>query len=192
MLLVIFNTMSKRIIIDEPPIARYLFSNTKTALFWLVVRVYVGYAWLIAGIGKVGADSWTGENAGASVEGFVQGALSKTTGEHPDVQAWYGWFLENAVLPNADVFAYVIAYGEVLVGIALIAGLFVGIAAFFGIFMNANFLLAGTVSSNPVLFILSLGILMAWRVAGYIGLDRWVLPALGTPWQPKVWSEIDK
>jgi thiosulfate dehydrogenase [quinone] large subunit len=184
--------MSKRIIIDEPPIAQYLFSNTKTALFWLVVRVYVGYAWLMAGIGKVGADNWTGENAGASIEGFVQGALSKTTGDHPDVQAWYGWFLENAVLPNAEIFGYVIAYGEVLVGIALIAGLFVGIAAFFGIFMNANFLLAGTVSSNPVLFILSLGILMAWRVAGYIGIDRWVLPALGTPWQPKVWSEIDR
>ncbi|MEX2515224.1 MAG: DoxX family membrane protein [Candidatus Paceibacterota bacterium] len=184
--------MSKRIIIDEPPVAQFLFSNTKTALFWLIVRVYVGYAWLMAGIGKVGAEAWTGDNAGAAVEGFVQGALTKMEGDHPDVQAWYGWFLENAVLPYTDIFGHVIAYGEVLVGVALIVGLFVGIAAFFGIFMNANFLLAGTVSSNPVLFILTLGILMAWRVAGYIGLDRWVLLALGTPWQPKVWSEIRK
>lgn len=183
--------MAKRIVITEPPIAQFLFSNTKTAWLWLIVRVYVGWAWLMAGLDKVGESAWTGENAGAAVEGFVGRALEKTTGNHPDVQMWYAWFLENGVLPYADVYGYVIAYGEVAVGVALILGLFVGIAAFFGIFMNANFLLAGTVSTNPVLFILSLGILMAWRVAGYIGLDRWVLPALGTPWQPKVWSEVE-
>lgn len=184
--------MAKRIIISEPKIAQLLFSNTKTAWIWLVIRVYVGWTWLMAGIGKVGSPAWTGDNAGAAVEGFAQGALSKMSGDHPDVQAWYGWFLENAVLPNADIFGHIIAYGEILVGVALIAGLFVGIAAFFGIFMNTNFMLAGTVSLNPILFILTLGILMAWRVAGYIGLDRWVLPALGTPWQTKVWTEIEK
>jgi thiosulfate dehydrogenase [quinone] large subunit len=27
-------------------------------------------------------------------------------------------------------------------------------------------------------------LILAWRNAGWIGLDRWVLPALGTPWQP--------
>lgn len=183
--------MAKRILINEPPVAKFLFSNTKTALVWLIVRVYVGYQWLMAGWGKVGDPGWTGENAGASVEGFVQGALGKMSGEHPDVQAWYGWFLEQIVLPNADIFAQLVAYGEVLVGAALIAGLFVGIAAFFGMLMNTSFLLAGTVSTNPILFILSIGLLLAWRVAGYIGLDRWVLPALGTPWQPTVWSEAD-
>lgn len=178
--------MSKYVHIKESPVSQYLFSNTKAAWGWLIVRVYVGWAWLMAGLGKVGEAGWTGDSAGASVEGFVQGALSKTGGEHPDVQAWYGWFLEEVVLPNADIFSHMIAYGEVLVGAALILGLFAGIAAFFGLFMNANFLLAGTVSSNPVLFILTIGLVLAWRVAGYIGLDRFVLPLLGTPWQPKV------
>ena len=27
-------------------------------------------------------------------------------------------------------------------------------------------------------------LLLAWRSAGYVGLDRWLLPLLGTPWQP--------
>lgn len=174
--------MSK-ITIQEPPVSEFLFANTKAAWFWLVIRLYVGWQWLSSGWGKVGSEGWTGDNAGASVEGFVQGALKKTTGPHPDVQAWYGWFLENVVLPNADVFGYLVAYGEVLVGIALIAGLFVGIAAFFGMFMNMSFLLAGTVSINPILFVLSLGLVLAWRNAGWFGLDRWVLPKLGTPWQ---------
>jgi len=25
---------------------------------------------------------------------------------------------------------------------------------------------------------------MAWKTAGYYGLDRYLLPILGTPWQP--------
>lgn len=177
--------MSK-ITIQEPKVSEFLFANTKAAWFWLIVRLYVGWAWLTAGWHKVGSSGWTGDNAGAAVEGFVQGALQKTSGPHPDVQAWYGWFLENVVLPNADIFSHLVAYGEVAVGIALIVGLFVGIAAFFGMFMNMSFLLAGAVSTNPILFVLALGLVLAWRIAGWIGLDRWVLPALGTPWQPEV------
>lgn len=168
----------------QSPFERLVFSNTKTAWLWLLIRLYVGWAWLQAGLHKVGESAWTGENAGAAVTGFVQGALSKTGGDHPDVQGWYASFLENVVLPNADTWAYVIAYGEVLVGIALIVGIFVGIAAFFGLFMNLNFLLAGTVSTNPILFTLSILLILAWKVAGYYGVDRYLLPLLGTPWQP--------
>jgi thiosulfate dehydrogenase [quinone] large subunit len=68
------------------------------------------------------------------------------------------------------------------VGIALILGIFTGIAAFFGSFMNMNYLLAGSVSSNPILFIIAVLLILAWKTAGWWGLDRWVLPALGTPW----------
>jgi thiosulfate dehydrogenase (quinone) large subunit len=76
-----------------------------------------------------------------------------------------------------------VAYGELLVGIALIMGIFTGIAACCGLFMNLNFRLAGTVSTNPILFTLSIGLILAWKIAGYIGLDRYLLPLLGTPWQ---------
>jgi thiosulfate dehydrogenase (quinone) large subunit len=100
------------------------------------------------------------------------------------VQGWYAWFLENMVLPNAPLFGYMVTFGEILVGIALIAGIFTGIAAFFGSFMNASYLLAGTVSTNPVLFAIATWLVLAWKTAGWIGLDRWVLPALGTPWSP--------
>jgi thiosulfate dehydrogenase (quinone) large subunit len=32
--------------------------------------------------------------------------------------------------------------------------------------------------------IISLFLILAWRVAGWYGLDRFVLAKLGTPWQP--------
>ena len=53
---------------------------------------------------------------------------------------------------------------------------FAPIAAFFGSFMNLNFLLAGTVSVNPTMLVLGILVVFAWRVAGYWGLDRFVLP----------------
>lgn len=168
---------------EEPPVSRALFGEVRWAWIWLLVRLYVGWQWLQAGIGKIGNPAWTGENAGAAITGFVTNALTKTEGAHPDVQGWYAVFLERLVLPNAGFWSFLVAWGELLVGIALIVGLFTGIAAFFGSFMNMSYLLAGTVSTNPILLFLAALLVLAWRTAGWWGLDRWVLPALGTPWR---------
>lgn len=169
--------------IPEPPITRLLFADTRLAPLWLVIRLYVGYEWLVAGWEKIAnpAGVWVGSKAGTALTGFIHGALQKTSGDHPDVTGWYASFLQHVVLPNAALWSYFVAFGEVLVGLGLIVGLFTGIAAFFGGLMNANYLLAGTVSSNPILFILTTWLVLAWRVAGYWGLDRWALPLLGVP-----------
>ncbi len=171
--------------VPEPPLARFLFANPKMAWFWLIVRVYVGYEWLLAGVEKLGNPAWTGEKAGLAVSGFLNGALAKTSGLHPDVTGWYADFIRNFALPNAETFSYLVVYGEIAVGVALIVGLLTGIAAFFGTFMNLNFLFAGTVSTNPILLLLSLFLILAWRVAGWYGLDRWFLPKVGVPWAGK-------
>lgn len=167
----------------EPPFSRFLFANTKMAWLWLIVRLYVGWQWALAGWGKVNSNIWVGSQAGLALRGFLQSSLVKAAGAHPDVAGWYAAFIQNFVMPHAASFGYIIAYGEFLVGIALILGIFTGIAAFFGTFMNLNYLFAGTVSINPILLLLQLFLILAWRVAGWYGLDRWVLPALGTPWQ---------
>jgi thiosulfate dehydrogenase [quinone] large subunit len=65
-----------------------------------------------------------------------------------------------------------------LVGIALILGAFTTIALLAGIFMNFNYLLAGTVSANPVYLIEQLLLLFAGSAAFYWGLDRWLLPMI--------------
>lgn len=99
----------------------------------------------------------------------------------------YGWFYDFLVymLDNEwyTWFAKVIVVGEVLIGLGLLVRALAGIAAFFGSFLNVNFLLAGTTSTNPVLLDLTIFLVLAWKVAGHIGLDRWLLPMLGTPWQ---------
>jgi len=170
--------------IEDPPFTRVLFGSVGLAWIWLIVRLYVGWEWFQAGLGKITSPAWTGSNAGAALSGFVNGALAKTAGEHPDVQGWYASFLQAVVLPNAAFWSYLVSWGEFLVGIALLIGLFTGIAALFGSFMNMNYLMAGAVSTNPILFLGALFLILAWKTAGWWGLDRWVLPALGTPWSP--------
>ena len=176
--------MSKYISISESPWSRFLFSNTVMAPLWLAVRLYVGSTWFLAGLGKIFNPKWTGEDSGLALAGFVKGALAKTVGEHPDVAGWYADFLQNMVLPNVVVWAHAVAWGEVAVGLALMIGLFTGLSAFVGLFMNMNFMLAGALSVNPVLFVLSILLVLAWRVSGFWGFDYWLLPFLGTPWQP--------
>jgi len=170
--------------IREPKISKFLFADTRLSLLWLVVRLYVGYEWLTAGWHKLGNPAWTGSEAGTAVKGFLTGALQKTAGEHPDVSGWYASFIQNVAMTHPVAISYLVVYGEILVGACLILGLFTGIAAFFGIFMNFNYLFAGTISSNAILLFLELFLLLAWRNSGWIGLDRYVLKSLGTPWQP--------
>jgi thiosulfate dehydrogenase [quinone] large subunit len=74
--------------------------------------------------------------------------------------------------------------GELLVGAALILGVFVGFSALTGAFMNWNFMMAGATSLNPLMLAITILIIMAWKTAGWWGLDRWLLPALGTPRRP--------
>jgi thiosulfate dehydrogenase [quinone] large subunit len=170
--------------IEDSPIAQSLFGDVRWAWLWVLLRLYVGWEWLDAGWAKLHAAAWTGDKAGAAVTGFVTGALKKTAGQHPDVPGWYARFLESAVLPHPVFWSYLVTWGEVLVGAALVVGAFAGLAAFFGTFMNVNYLLAGTVSMNPILFVIGTWLVLAWKTAGWWGLDRWILPALGTPWSP--------
>jgi len=72
--------------------------------------------------------------------------------------------------------------GEVVIGVALILGLFTGIAALVGSVLNFSFVFAGSAGVNPAMLLVSGLLVLAWRNAGWYGLDRWVLPALGTPW----------
>jgi thiosulfate dehydrogenase [quinone] large subunit len=169
---------------SDSPVARVLFGDVRLSWIWLLLRLYIGYQWISAGWEKLHSPAWVGSSAGSAMAGFVKGALAETTGAHPSVQGWYAAFLQNVVLPNIKVWSFAISIGEFLVGVALVLGLFTGIAAFFGGFMNVNYLMSGALSTNPILFVVATWLVLAWKTAGWIGLDHWALPALGTPWGP--------
>lgn len=147
---------------------KWLRESQISAALLTIIRLYLGYAWLTAGFHKV-VD-------GFDASGFLQGSIAKASGDHPAVQAWWASFLEGVALPNAGLFSFLVAWGEVLVGLGLILGCFTTVAAFFGVVMNFAFLFSGTVSTNAQMVLLSIFILVAGYNAGKIGLDRFVIP----------------
>lgn len=146
-----------------------------TGLFWLVLRVFVGYEFLMAGWGKV-TEGWIGSD---KISGFLGGALKKAaTGEHPEVQGWYAGLVNNIFLPNATLFSALVAVGEVLVGLALLFGIFTKFAAVNGAIMNIAFLAAGTSSSNPQMLVMQVAMVFAGTGVAYYGLDLFLMPFL--------------
>jgi thiosulfate dehydrogenase [quinone] large subunit len=142
---------------------------------WLFVRVILGVEWIRGGWEKIGDAGWTKAPVGGAVEGFLRGAIAKSQGDRPEVQRWFANLTEDVFLPNADIFAYLVAYGELLVGLALIIGLFTRLSVLLGATMNLAFLFAGTTSSNPQMLILGLALAANGTTAGAYGVDRWVL-----------------
>ena len=170
--------------IEGPRFARFLFNNSRAGLFWLPIRLFVGFAWLEAGWHKFTDPEWT--QGGAALRGYWERAAAiPEQGRPPITYEWYRDFINTLLAGGHEGwFAWVITLGEIAVGVGLILGILTGVAAFFGAFMNMSFLLAGSASTNPVLFTLAVGLMLAWKVAGYYGVDRYLLPRLGTPWRP--------
>lgn len=195
----------------EPPISRWLFGSSRAAWIWLIARLWLGWEWFQSGYGKVfgGNITWkvwdwgdaqyslTGDanvgwirssgdtGVGDSVAGFAQGAIASSEGDHPDVAySWYVEFLEWIRDTAHPVFGVLVAFGELLIGLGLIVGLLTGIAAFLGSILNFTFIFAGSAGVNPAMLFVAGALILAWRNAGWYGLDRWALPKLGTPWEP--------
>jgi thiosulfate dehydrogenase (quinone) large subunit len=177
---------SSEVEVEGPAFVRFLFNNTRAGLFWLPIRLFVGFAWLEAGWHKFTDPEWM--QGGAALRGFWERAASiPEQGRPPITYEWYRDFINTLLAGHHESwFAVLVTFGELAIGIGLILGALTGIAAFFGAFMNMSFLLAGSASTNPVMFTLAVGLMLAWRVAGYYGLDRYLLPMLGTPWRKEV------
>lgn len=172
-------------IINDPPFVVDLFNNTRWSWLWLLMRLYIGYTWLSSGLGKFSNPAWM--QTGEALRGFWTRAVAIPEAPARPLIAfdWYRAFIQSMLDAGAYTwFAKLIPIAEFLVGIALLLGAFVGIAAFAGAFLNWNFMMAGTASINPLMFVITILLIMAWKTAGWLGLDRWLLPLIGTPWRP--------
>jgi len=170
-------------VVQEPPFVQKLFGDTRASLLWLPLRIWLGYQWVDAALHKVNNPAWV--QTGEALKGFWVNAVKIPEQGRPPISFdWYRGFIQMLLDAQAYTwFAKLVAYGELLIGIALIIGAFTGIAAFFGGFMNWNFMMAGSASTNPLLFTVAVLLILAWKVSGYLGADYVLLRWLGTPWR---------
>jgi len=172
--------------LETPSFISTLFNDKRAAFIWLIARLWLGYEWIEAGWHKVTSPDWM--VTGDALKGFWTGAVKiPEQGRPPIAYDWYRNFLQSMLDAQAYTwFAKIVAVSEVLFGIALIAGIFIGATAFFSGFMNWNFIMAGSASVNGVFFGLAVLLVLAWKVAGYIGLDYFLLPRIADLWmKPK-------
>jgi uncharacterized membrane protein YphA (DoxX/SURF4 family) len=74
----------------------------------LIIQVFLGYEWFMSGLSKVLAGD------------FVTGIGESLAAQSQDLSGWYKSFLDGAVIPNAELFGYLVMIGELAVGVALI------------------------------------------------------------------------
>lgn len=172
-------------LIEDPPLAKFLFSDVRMSWVWLILRVWLGYQWLEAGLHKFSDPKWV--QTGEALKGFWMAAVKiPDTGRPAIAFDWYRTFLTFLLNTGSYTwFAKLIVAGELLIGISLILGAFVGISAFFGAAMNWNFIMAGAASTNGMMLIIAVVLILAWKTAGYIGLDFFLLRWLGVPWKTR-------
>lgn len=169
-------------IVQDPPLVQKLFSDPRAGWLWALPRIWLGYQWFDAAMHKINNPAWV--QTGEALKGFWTNAVKIPEQGRPPISFdWYRGFIQMLLDAQAYTwFAKLVAYGELLIGIALIIGAFTGIAAFFGGLMNWNFMMAGSASTNPLLFLVAVLLILAWKVSGYIGADFFLLRWLGTPW----------
>jgi thiosulfate dehydrogenase [quinone] large subunit len=163
--------------------ADWLYRSKPASVLWLVARLWLGYGWLNAGYQKL----WGSEKAvfwnggGAGVKGFATaGVAGSAAGK--GAGASYGWwaaFLHGFVIPNASWIAKLITVSELAIGVLLILGLFTGAAAVAALSLNLIYMFTGSAGVNPAYAVVAVFLILAWRNAGYLGLDRFALPSAG-------------
>ena len=168
----------------ELPFARFLFKSVRSSPFWLIARIWLGWQWLSAGWGKLtgaGDSNWITHSAG--LQGFIAAANADWAHRaqafgHPQVA--YPWYLDvlNQIGQHAQLFSRVVTFSELAVGVGLILGCFTGLAAIGAVVLNVMYITGGSAGPNGVFIALGVLLIAAWRVAGYLGADYFVLPAI--------------
>jgi thiosulfate dehydrogenase [quinone] large subunit len=128
----------------------------------VLLRIYTGLFFAWNGFGKISRGSFAD-----GMEGFLNGQLQNSF-------AFYRPFIETVILPNKTLFAALVAWGELGVGLALVVGLATRYASAIGAILVLNFwfakglpVLAGT-NHDFVWFVIFvvLGMVHAGKIAG--------------------------
>lgn len=150
------------------------FRNRFFQMVWAALRISLGYIWISAGIEKLSAfQVFVGSKAGTAVTGYLAGALAQTSGAHAQVTAEWAWLIHVLFMPTAGFWSIVVTFGELLVGLGLIVGLFTGTALLAALVMNLAYMLSGSATVNPPMFALEAAMLVVGPAVAYWGLDHW-------------------
>jgi thiosulfate dehydrogenase [quinone] large subunit len=143
----------------------------KTYLFYIVIlRLWIGYYFFQQGIRKFlrgfPNSDWIGRQIGdlATI----------------DIYSWYRSFLITIVHPHQVLFGYLITWGEIMVGLCLLFGLFTRLSSLIGLFIVLNFFFGpgmakgGASFAQQQTFIITLIVFILSNPGRTLGLDAFL------------------
>lgn len=140
----------------------------RTYLWYLsVLRIYIGYYLLWQGIRKFQRNFPKGDWIGRQV-----GDVATL-----DLFPWYKKFLLDYVVPNQELFGYLVMIGELTVGACLLLGFMTRFSAGVGLVMLVNYYLGpgmargGATLAQQQTFIVALAIFVLSNPGRTLGLD---------------------
>ncbi|MDR2661268.1 MAG: DoxX family membrane protein [Lactobacillaceae bacterium] len=156
----------------------FLRHNLVASILLTIARVYLGFNWMMDGYGKL--TSKPAFSAAGLINGAIKGGVQNVAPAKGQMYPLWTAFLKTMTNggKNTQLFDFLVKWGELLVGIALILGAFTLFAAFAAILMNYSFMLSGVVSINPIYILLEFFILIGGFNSAKIGLDRFITPWL--------------
>lgn len=134
--------------------------------YLLPLRLFLGLGWLRAGVEKIGEPAW---HNGEALTVFLQQQLAADAVYFP----FYQTLINELFLPNAVILSWLITLGELLVGVAIITGVFTNLALLCGFFMNVNFVLAGVVNPSAFYIVIQ-SVLLCSNVGATLGADAYL------------------
>jgi thiosulfate dehydrogenase (quinone) large subunit len=137
----------------------------------LPLRLFMGVTFLYAGIQKLTDPQYFR----ASAPGYIGKQLAAFAAGSP-----IRGFLIHVAVPNARFFGGLVAYGELAIGLAILAGLLYRPAALMGALLNVIFFLSATWRVRPYFYGADIAFLFAWLPLIFAGPERGWLPALDT------------
>ena len=146
---------------------RWAWGNRRDHLGMTSLRVLVGVLWL---------NSFWGKFTNPNFVGGFAATNTRFAGQTDFV--WYKDFLTGTVVPNAEFFAYLTMYGELLVAVALIFGLLTHVGAVAALLMNLNFWLAAGQSGSTFAVNILMGaaavVFIFSPAAKWLSVDRYL------------------
>ena len=143
-------------------------ASERTYLAYLIpLRLWIGGYLLYQGIRKYLRDFPHADWIKAQI-----GDLGKI-----EIYPWYQSFLADVVVPNKELFGYLVMSGEIVVGLCLVLGLLTRFSALVGLFMLANYYFGpgmargGAVLGQQQTFLVSLLVILLANPGRTFGID---------------------
>ncbi len=158
--------------------------TVKSHAFWMVpLRLILGASWLIEGIDKIN-NYWLVKPilAGLATKADAVSSASAFNIITPTTPDWYAWIANTFVLPNAQVFQYMIVFAEIGLGLAFISGSFNFLAGLASLALIANFALS-TGFPLEKLWYIAASICMLGGAGRAFGFDYYIMPYLMRQWR---------